>query len=250
VTGHGQWYSRLDGGPPGTLRLFCFPHAGANSYVFRPWARHLPPSVEIWGVHLPGRAPRLRERPCTRMTSLVPTLAAHLPCTLPFAFYGHSNGALVAFEVARWLHRAGAAVPRHLFLSGQAAPQRPPRHAPLHQLVDEEMVHALRRFQGMPQDVLDSAELMQLLLPVIRADFELSETYVHERSEPLPCGVTCFGGREDDEATHEDLLQWREHTRGGFRVHSFEGGHFFLFQSDRFLPLLCEELSAVCPPDF
>ena len=233
----GDWCSRLDAG--GTLQLFCFPHAGATSHVFRSWARRLPPHVDLWGVHPPGRGQRIREQPFRRIEPLVEALAASLPIDAdrPFALFGHSIGALVAFETARCLRRTRGIAPRHLFASGYPAPHQPPRRQPLHDAPRDVLIRALERYEGIPPDLLTHAELMDLLLPAVRADFELSETYVYRQGDALPCGITCFGGHEDAEATPEELRGWAVHTTSSFELHILEGNHFFPFQSAGFLPL-------------
>jgi medium-chain acyl-[acyl-carrier-protein] hydrolase len=243
-----SWCTRLERGGPGRLRLICFPHAGAASYVYRQWIAHLPPHVELWGVHPPGRGERIRERPFHRIEPLVTALMDHLPLDElhPFAFFGHSVGALVAFELTRRLHRERVIVPRHLFASGYRAPDLPMRRPPLHDAPRERFVRALERYGGIPRDVLDNAEMMELLLPAIRADFELAETYACDCREPLPCSITCYGGTEDDEAREEDLRGWQHYTDASFALQIFEGNHFFPFQSKRYLTRFSSALESVC----
>ncbi|HYH78362.1 MAG TPA: alpha/beta fold hydrolase [Longimicrobium sp.] len=211
------------------LRLFCFPYAGGGAGAFRGWTAALPPVVEVCPVYLPGRERRFREAAHTRMEPLVEelrhALGPHLD--LPFAFFGHSMGAAVAYELARAMEAAGTP-PAHLFVSGRRAPQRPPDRERIHALPDDEFVARLRALEGTPDEVLRDPEMMELMLPVLRADFALSETYRYREGPPLACPVSALGGTGDAHVSRDDLLAWRDLTRGFFRLCTFDGGHFFL----------------------
>jgi surfactin synthase thioesterase subunit len=143
------------------------------------------------------------------------------------AFFGHSIGGLIAFELARELRRQRGLEPVHLFLSGCPAPHIPD-HDQLSELPDAEFLDRMRRFKGTPQEVLDHPEMMQLVLPALRADFSLRDTYVYSPEPPLGCAISAFGGMEDGSVGTERLQQWREHTSGGFQLWLFQGDHFFL----------------------
>ena len=171
------------------LRLFCFPYAGGNSFIFCSWLNNLPADVELSAIELPGHGTRMAEPLLTRMTELVAAIASDLLPHLdkPFVFFGHSMGAWVSFEVARWLQSNHDLYPMHLFVSGARAPQLPKLRSPLHQLPEAEFVAALRRLQGTPEAVLEHAELMALMLPILRADFAVLETYTYSPQTPLPC---------------------------------------------------------------
>lgn len=225
--------SRIDmdrAGPRTRLRLFCFPYAGGGAAVYRGWSAYLPPEVQLCAVHLPGRGNRFGEPAVSSAGVLVETLAADLGpyFDLPFAFFGHSMGALVGFELTRHLRDRGLPLPEHLLVSGRRAPQRPNEKRPLHALPEDEFLHELRELDGTPEEILREPELMELFSPILRADFQLCETYAFVPGEPLEVPITAFGGLEDRDVTRDDLLAWREHTRGGFRLRMFPGGHFFL----------------------
>lgn len=211
------------------FRLFCFPYAGGGASSFRLWPNALPPGVNVCPVQLPGRENRLGEAPFTRLEPLVQTLDRLLRPYLdrPFAFFGHSMGALIAFELA---HRLGQNTlgPIRLFVSGHSAPQIPRRRPPIHQLPDSELVEALRDFGGTPEAVLQHPELMELLLPTLRADFSVVETYVYSPHEPLACPISVFGGLQDSEVSRDDLNVWCDQTRSSCTVRMFPGNHFFL----------------------
>jgi medium-chain acyl-[acyl-carrier-protein] hydrolase len=183
----------------------------------------------------------LREAPFTRLEPLVAELAERLPfAELPFAFFGHSMGALVAFELARELVRRGGPVPLHLFASGRRAPRVPEREEPIHDLPEPRFTARLRELNGTPEEVLAHPELMDLLVPLLRADFTLHETYVYAPGEPLAIGVTALGGMADPEVSRADLEPWRDETRGLFRLRMFPGDHFFLLSTR---PLVTEAVA-------
>jgi medium-chain acyl-[acyl-carrier-protein] hydrolase len=211
------------------LRLFVFPHAGAGTAGYRPWAGALPPDVQLALVQLPGREARLAEPPLTRMRALVdalvPALGPHLD--VPFAFFGHSMGAHVAFETARAL-RAEGREPERLVASGNRAPHLPFPRPRIHHLPDDRILAEFQRLGGTPAEVLADRQLMALLLPVLRADLELCETYRFEPGPSLTCPLTVFGGTRDPDVPPAALDAWREHTTGPFARRLFDGGHFFL----------------------
>jgi medium-chain acyl-[acyl-carrier-protein] hydrolase len=186
--------------------------------------------VEVCPVQLPGRESRLREPPLTRLEPLVPALLEGLSpfLDLPFAFFGHSMGALIAFELAHELARRGASGPRHLFVSARRAPRLPSREGPIANLPEPEFLVHLRELNGTPEEVLAHAELMELLLPLLRADFALHESFVYRAAEPLAVGISAFGGLADPDVTREDLAGWREETRGSFGLRMLPGDHFFI----------------------
>jgi medium-chain acyl-[acyl-carrier-protein] hydrolase len=182
-------------------------------------------------VQLPGREGRVREEPFTRLEPLVASLTDALAqelTELPAAFFGHSMGALVAFETARELRRRGAREPVQLLVSARRAPHLPARHEPIHALPEAAFRDELRRLQGTPEAVLEHPELMELLEPMLRADFAVIETFEHRPAPPLNAPITAFGGAGDEDVPFEDLDAWSRHTAGGFRRRSFRGGHFFL----------------------
>ena len=224
-----SWLAYYKPNPNARLRLFCFSYAGGSAAVYRGW--NLPEALEVCPVQLPGRETRLMEKPLTRMDELsallVEALAPYLD--MPFAFFGHSLGAVVSYEVAQQLRAARDVQPGHLLVSARRAPQIPFRQEISYHLPDEAFKDRLRRLKGTPEEVLDNAELMELMLPALRADFELDEAY-RQRADylPLDCPVTAFGGVEDEEAPREDLEAWREVTLSRFRLKMFPGGHFFM----------------------
>ncbi|MCC7361305.1 MAG: thioesterase [Anaerolineales bacterium] len=223
------WVAGRKPRPQARRRLLCLPFAGGAASLFRAWPDSLPPEVEVWPIQLPGRETRLREQPLGRMDALVTALAEALrpALDLPLAIFGHSMGALVGFELARALAAQGAA-PTHLFISAMRAPQLPDRQVRIAALPDPEFIEALRRLKGTPEPVLQNAELMDLLLPALRADFALVESYAYAAGAPLACPIAAFGGQQDERARPEELQAWATQTTAGFQWQLVPGDHFFI----------------------
>ncbi len=215
--------------PDAAVRLFCFPHGGGGPQVYRDWAEALPETIEVYAVSLPGRGARIREPLIRGMEELTAALLEGMRDFLdkPYAFFGHSVGALVAWELGRRIHAAGHPVPLRVFASAHTAPDRAADGEGMHRLSDEELVRIIRRLGLVPEEALESDELTALMLPPIKADFAVSETYRFVEGIPLPVPVTALGGREDDLVSEEDLRAWERHTEGGFEVRLFDGGHFY-----------------------
>jgi medium-chain acyl-[acyl-carrier-protein] hydrolase len=216
--------------PNAKLRLFCFPYAGGGALIYRPWVDHLPTSVEAHLVQPPGRGGRLREAPFTSIEPMIESIASAILQYLdrPFAFFGHSMGAVIAFELARRLKREFNKEPACLFLSARRAPQLPDGDVITYNLPEPEFIDELRRLNGTPKEVFESPELLQLLLPVLRADFEVCQTYRFTEGAPLDCPISVYGGLQDEEVLQEHLDAWREQTTSSFTSHMFPGDHFFL----------------------
>lgn len=243
-----SWVNCPQPNPQASLRLFCFPYAGGGTHQFRTWAESLPQTVEVCPVELPGRGTQMRSAPLTRLETLVqaiaPTLIPHLD--KPFAFFGHSLGGLVCFELARLLRREYALHPVHLFVSASCAPQVANSDPPIHALPEPEFLEELRRLNGTPASVLENAELMQILLPVLRADFALLETYVYTNEPLLECPIAAFGGWQDREVSREELEAWREQTTASFSLKMLPGDHFFIHSAQPLLLYsLAQQLQAI-----
>lgn len=245
-TADSVWFAQARSNPQCRLRLFCFPYAGGGSQIFRGWAELLPPSIEVCPVLLPGRGGRMREPPLPRISLLVENIASAIRSYLdkPFAFFGHSMGALIGFELARYLRREEKVEPVHLFASACRAPQISRLEPPTYGLPDSEFLERLRNLNGTPQEVLEHPELMQLMLPLLRMDFEAVETYRYFTESALSCPISIYGGLQDKEIEREDLEAWREQTTGGFTVRMFDGDHFFIHRAEKsLLGALKRELS-------
>jgi medium-chain acyl-[acyl-carrier-protein] hydrolase len=219
--------------PAATLRLFCFHYAGGSAQAFHDWPGRLPPNVEMGAIQLPGRGNRHSEPHIRRLAPLSRIVAQELLPYLdkPFVFFGHSLGALLCFETARSLRRENQHQPAHLFVSATGAPHRRDKDELISGLPKNALVKKLREFDGAPAEALQNDELMDLMLPTIRADFELCETYEYHPESRLECPITIYGGLEDHEVEAERLAAWREMTLGPSEVRMFPGSHFYLNSS-------------------
>jgi len=240
-----EWVRSPKPNPQAALRIFCFPYAGGNDLTFRTWPMSLPASVEVCGIQLPGHGNRLRETPIDRLEPLIdaltPKLLPHL--NLPFAFFGHSMGALIAFEVSRRLRRDGAPAPECLFVSGRPAPQIPDQERRTYDLPEPEFIDELLRLNGTPKEVLEHPELLQLMLPIIRADFGLCQNYRYAPEAPHDFPIFACGGVEDAEVSLEQLQAWKQQTSNSFSQRMFPGDHFFLISArEALLRVLSVEL--------
>ena len=231
----GQWLKIFRPSPSAAVRLFCFPYAGGGPAIFRTWAHHLPAGVEVCPVQLPGRGSRLTQPPFRQLAPLVEALAGALRPHLdkPFAFFGHSMGAMVGFELARLLRDRAGILPFHLFVSGRRAPHIPETEEPTFDLPHDQFIEVLRRLNGTPEETLRSEELMSLMVPVLRADFSVCQTYEYEEGPPLTCPITAFGGDDDEETAEGRLEAWRERTTGPFSSVVLTGDHFFLHTAEQ-----------------
>lgn len=240
------WFVRPRRAPDAAARLICFPHAGGAASAYYTWAAALP-GIDVVAVQPPGREARLREAPLIDGAQLVRALADAVAGEIdrPTLFFGHSMGALVAYEVARELSRRGAPLPVHLFASGRRSPTVPDHEPPLHRLPDREFVAELeRRFGGMPAAITAEPELLALFLPVIRADVTLLETYPFVAGEPLDVPITVFGGEHDHQTSPSLLAAWQSLSAFPVAVRQFTGGHFFLHERrSEFLPALADEIA-------
>lgn len=221
-------------------RLFCFPHAGAGSSYFTQWPSALPQEIEVVAVQLPGREDRFREQPATRLQPLVRDVMLALGPYLQgsFSFFGHSAGALLVYELAQALHERRRCMPVHLFVSGQSAPDLPPIQPPIHALPEDTFRAAVRALGGLTDEIWGNEDLLSLLLPALRADFTLWETYVYQARPALSSSIIALGGRSDERAPAGTLEAWRKHTNSDFHVVLFEGDHFYINGPNRDLLLV------------
>lgn len=231
------WIRRLKVNPKVRFRLFCFPYAGAGASIFRTWLEDLPPEIEVCPIQMPGREDRLRETTFTRLSPLIKTLTPLLRPYLdkPFAFFGHSLGALLSFELIREFRRQNFPSPVHLFVSASRAPHIPDLDFPIHRLPEEKLTEYLRRLNGTPPEVLQNPELLKLFLPTLRSDLAILETYFYATQDKLNCPISAFGGLEDSQVSQEQLGAWCDQTHSDFKLQMFPGGHFFLHNNRQLL---------------
>jgi medium-chain acyl-[acyl-carrier-protein] hydrolase len=215
--------------------LYLFPYAGGSAAVFRNWANYFDDSYDLVGIQLPGRGSRLLEPAETDYRVLVRDISDALLADrrhVRFAIYGHSMGALLAHHVALELLRRGASQPDCLFLSGCKAPHLARRRLQVAGMSNADFLDELRRLEGTPPALLDNTELMQLLLPTIKADFMLLERWYDDLAA-TPCPelalpICAMSGRRDSHCSRADVDGWREHSHGPLESLEYSGGHFFL----------------------
>ncbi|AKU20911.1 alpha/beta fold hydrolase [Massilia sp. MB5] len=229
------------------LNLICFPFAGGGTQSFSKWPEYLPDEIEVRAIRLPGRETRLREPAIADVQALIDAMlqapGVRSCFDKPFVLFGHSMGALIAFELARRLQAEGQDNLQGLLVSGRVAPQCKPPREPIHALAPEDFVRELRRLGGTPDEVLNDPDLMALILPMLRGDFSVNENYAYRPQPRLACDIVAFGGLQDSETTRASVDAWREVGDGGFSLRMVPGDHFFIQSAQAlFLRLLAIEL--------
>lgn len=232
ANGFSPWLKPLAARRSASARLVCFPCAGAASSFYAPWIDHMPDTTEVWAVQPPGRENRIHEALPTSLPELIHgisgALAALVDDGLPTFLLGHSFGALLAFEVTHEMRQLGRPLPRHLFASGHCAPHIRHGRGAIHELPDRELIEELRHYEGTSEHILAHTELMQVLLPIIRADLALDFAYDCPARPALPVKITTLGADHDCVAPVETILAWRQHTAHAFTMHIYPGRHFFI----------------------
>lgn len=226
----GEWAVRWRSAPSARVRLFCLPHAGGGAASYRAWADRLLPDIEVVAVRLPGRETRLSEQPFTRLDDLVQALLDGLEPWLdrPHAWFGHSMGALVAFEACRASRRLCLAEPMRLLVSGFCAPHLELREPPSSDTETGRIAGWLRELKGTPVEVADDPATLAAYMPALRADLSVVEHYRYRPERPLDCAISVFGGLEDDATTVDRLKAWDSHSNAGCQLRMFPGSHFFV----------------------
>jgi medium-chain acyl-[acyl-carrier-protein] hydrolase len=239
------WLPFQKGPSAARRRLFCFPFAGGTASIYRKWLSEFPADVEVVPVQLPGRERRMREPAFRDLDPLLDVLVDVLQPEFdrPFAFFGHSMGAIIAYGLGRRLQEIGARGPSHLFVSARVAAHLVPREEPIHAMERPQFVAALKAMGGTPPEVLDHKELMDMMEPLLRADLGLNEAYQYRDGPLLQCPITAFCGAQDQEAKEGRMRQWEDLTTGAFRFHLFPQGHFFLEQArTELIQEICNDL--------
>ena len=223
-----NWFVSVGSRPQAPVRLFCLPYAGAGASAFRRWQEAIGPDVEVLPVQLPGRENRINEDPRFDVAEVAEAIAAR--ADRPYVLYGHSMGGRLGFEVVRELRRTGGPLPLRLYVGGARAPHvtAPGLFDGLSRADDEELLRRLADGGGLPAELFAHPELVELLLPLLRADFGRVDGYRYVPGEPLPVPIVAFSGRDDRAVTREQNAAWAEHTAAGFTLHELAGGHFFL----------------------
>jgi medium-chain acyl-[acyl-carrier-protein] hydrolase len=227
------WFVCPQPAPQAAWRLYCLPHAGGGTAGYAPWGRDLGPDIEVTAICPPGRERHLKVPSHQAMAPLVNDLVAVLPSRLraPYAFFGHSLGALVAFELARALWRRDRG-PAYLFVSASRAPHAPPdvprQYPGLQQMDDDTLLCLMVGNGGISAELGREPGVLPLIMPALRADLGIAASYQTVISKPLPCPITAFGGLDDPGVRPEKLDGWRDVTSAGFTRRLLPGDHFYL----------------------
>jgi medium-chain acyl-[acyl-carrier-protein] hydrolase len=244
------WFQNVEQSAP--LRLFCFPFAGGGTLLYRSWMEAVKPHAAICPACLPGRESRLNEPAIDRMDTLLDALEREIGPYLgtPFTFYGHSMGAIIAFELARRLERDGRPLPKALYVSGARAPQFRLGHRPPPEPSDSELMEELRKLEGMPREVLENPALLGVAMPALRADTRLYRNYFYQPGAPLRMPVYAYGGTTDPNVQRRHIEAWKEQTTGQFTSREFAGGHFFIQSAQKdFLESLISDIGQLSLPE-
>lgn len=215
---------------PPRLQLYCLPYAGGSARVFQSWRDVLPSDITLFGVEYAGRGRRFSELAIDRIDILASQLVSALAKVPrgPYALFGHSMGALVAFEMSHQLASRGAPSPILLVVSGHGAASLPSTDRPVHASSDDEFVARLRELNATPPEVLEMPDLLELMMPILRADFRAAETYVPAKRPKLDIPIIAYGGLLDSDVSRDQLLAWADETTARCTVRMFPGDHFFL----------------------
>ena len=225
-----SWFLKSQSKTETKLRLFCFPYAGGSASVFSDWHKYLPDFVELCAIQAPGRGRRFTETPISCLKTKVALVHRELIqyTDIPYIFVGHSNGALLAYELARELQNSGNCNLAHIILSAKRPPHLPEIKPQMHDLPHSEFIRKLKEYDFTPDEILKNDELMELFSPMIRADFSLSETHQHQSKPLLDASASIFWGSRDSDVPFNDVIEWNQLISGNLDLVEFNDGHFFI----------------------
>lgn len=211
--------------------LFCLPYAGGSSSIYYNWGKYLNQSIKLYPVELKGRGKRFQEDFYENLEDTVDDIFHNIKNLIidnDYAIYGHSMGSLLAYELYYKINKMGARKPKHIFFSGNKPPNIPRDKENIHTLPKREFLNEIVKLGGTPEEVLSSNELLEIVLPILKNDFKVIETYDYiEKTNKIECNISVFNGKEDS-ITLKELLAWSDHSNGMCRVYNFEGNHFFI----------------------
>ncbi len=224
------WIKLTKAGSEG-VKIFCFPYSGGSAQVFLPFTENLPNGMGLHAFEMPGRGRRFRDDLLETMPAMVKEAVDGVIPLMQNSvslFLGHSIGGIIAFETARELRRRHLPLPLHLFVSGARAPQLPQREETLYDLPFDDFVHKLKTLGGTPDEILENREMLEIIVPILKKDFQVFETHTYEREPPLDCPITAFGGSGDKFFKAADFEAWADQTSVLFAKHMLDGGHFII----------------------
>lgn len=240
-----KWIFRAHPVSEPRFRLICLTYAGGTAGVFNEWQKHLPDWIDVAAVVMPGSKQRKDETMPVRMGMLVRELANGIKpeLDLPYALVGSCTGCLIAFELSQFLRKRGFRTPDHLFVTNCRGPHLPDRDDPIHKYDDEQLRKELGRLGGTPPEILNHPHIMSILGPILRADFELAETYIYRDLPPLEHSITSFSGAKDEVVTQEECAAWEQHTTDKFKHVTLSGGHYLVEDT---VQDLCSIIASTC----
>jgi medium-chain acyl-[acyl-carrier-protein] hydrolase len=241
------WFILPQPNPDATARLFCFHHAGGNASFFYHWAKQLDPMIELVLVQLPGRGISMGAPFLTEMNMVIFNLYTAILkySDKPYYFFGHSLGALMAFELAHILQKYNKPLPKCLFVSAKSPPHLS-SNTFTHHLSDKDFIEIIKKYNGLPLEILEDSSLLNLFLPIIRADFKLLETYTYDEKLPLFCDLIALGGTEDHIVKPHNIEKWQSYTAANFNYHLLPGDHFFVKTQQQNVLEILSRTMAVC----
>ncbi|MDF3055773.1 MAG: lgrE [Gammaproteobacteria bacterium] len=232
-----------------SISLYCFHHAGGSASSYLPWKTDMGPDIQVCPVQLPGRGSLYNEDLIIDFGVLIERLSKIFLAenSLPFAFFGHSLGGLVAFELCHFLKRQSLPMPKHLFISGTNPPIfHPP--SPRRPKDDESLIERLKAYEGTDEQIFKNKEFMEMVLPVFRADLMLIESYHYQSRQQLALPLTLLTGKSDEYLQHDRLSVWGLETSSDFEHYLFEGGHFYIqSRKNAVLQLIRQKLLNIPP---
>jgi surfactin synthase thioesterase subunit len=239
-----DWVRRFHPASPDATRLVCFPHAGGSASFYLPFSAKVAPELEVFAIQYPGRQDRRLERRMEDIGELADNIfqALRSMTDRPLAFFGHSMGAILAYEVALRLERDGTVL-RHLFASGRRAPSRQ-RLERVHEQDEKGVIAELRLLSGTDSSILSDAEMIEMIMPAIKSDYRAIESYRHRPGQELTCPVTALVGDSDPRVSVDDAKAWGDHTAAAFDLRVLPGGHFYLVDQAPTLTRLIPEVLA------
>ena len=225
-----RWFICRSERPQAALRMFCLPYAGGGASVYNSWSNSFPDTIELHAVQLPGRELRYNEPKFTDIHETAKALADSIKPYLdrPYGLFGYSMGALVAFELMRELRRRGEPLPIQLFIAAMRAPQTPPICPSLTHLPLDSFLEKMRHYYDPPQDAWNLPELLEVILPTLRADMKMCDGYIHNLEPPFECPIHAFAGQDDRSSPPAIVREWRQQTTEDFNMDVFDGTHFFI----------------------
>jgi len=230
------------------VKLFCFPYAGGSSAMYEKWRKTMHNSIELIPIEYSGRGKRFSESLCNTMDEVVDDIYKTIKNdldTAPYAFFGHSMGSLVSYELTHKIKKINHNQPSHIFFSGKAAPNIKGRNKDLHKLEDEEFKEEIFKLEGTPKEILENKDLMNIFLPILRSDFKIVEEYSYKNDvEKLNSNFTILYGKDDDMKFNE-ICDWQKHTNEKCNFIKFPGGHFFINENSEEIINIVNSLLAI-----